>query len=203
LVDIANTIAFAPPSVASDLILKGKVPKFLIDNMFTLMLSMTKDDEKFIKGTPFAVKVRELRHITGTCWNDGTWSDLDDVLRLLRDSSGPIGFRRGCAEAHKLLQDSRYNSRSRNKAVDYIIRFIRNEISAIINKESCFEAKRNALNALADMGIASIEHGPTDAVVWSSSGTAFLNTTKMLFKDERDTLLHDMPSIPELSLLSL
>jgi len=195
LIEIATAVAFAPSNAASDLIRKGAAPVFLMDSMFKIMLTMSTEDAAHFKGDTFPTKVRELRQTTGECWNDQTWEDLDDISRLLRDFSGPISFRKGLEEIHRLLSTQAYDLTSRRQAEDYIIRFIQNEISGIVTQNSLFDTKRSALNALADIGIAVLETSAQLAIIWKPLDLALLKICKTLTKDEITLLVKDIPAL--------
>jgi hypothetical protein len=199
LIDISTAVAFSPPAIASNLVREGPVPRFLMESMLKTLEAGPSEFVVDYQKDVFAVKVRELRQVTGTCWNDQTWEGLDDVLRMLRDFSGPVGFRKGCEAIERQLQTPSYPMKKRQQAENHIIHFIRNEISAMVYPSTCFQTKRNALNALADIGISLLEGHGKVGNIWRALTKALFKICKKSSKDELATMTRDIPSIPRVA----
>lgn len=194
LIEIASSVAFTPPTVASDLIRKSKVPTYLMDSMFSILVTMAREDLAYFKGSKgkaLAVKAREIRQVTLECWGDNTWDTLDDVLRLLRELSGPVGYLRGCEAILKMIQDHSNVSRGE----DYIIRFMRYEVTALVTRDACFETKRNALNALAYIGFISFEVRPLPEAIWRPLYANMESICRALTKGDVASLIEEVPTV--------
>lgn len=195
LIDIATGIAFAPPSAVPDFVRRSPVPAYLMDNICRILKQMADVEIKWVVSEKtFVRKVRELRYTTGTCWNDQRWKTLDEVLRLVKHA-GAINFRKCCKMVREHLGPA-YKSPPRGihtTKEESVIKIIRNEISSCINKESCFDAKYNALNALADIGITLIEEKHS-GIIWGPLSAAMLRIGKVLMEEDRGRILETISS---------
>jgi hypothetical protein len=154
LIEIASAIAYAPQSKASDLVRTGKVPPYLINEMFKITDLMSDIDiKRVISEKAFVGKVRELRHEPRIFWTGNTWTALDDVLRVFKDP-GPVDFRR----IYQRIEDNASGSYARRKSVKWVVNIIHNEISGYLNGDTCFETRYNAMNVLIDIAALMLKH---------------------------------------------
>lgn len=188
LIEIATAVAFAPRSAVSNHVRGGRFPLFLIDHMYSILQPLSDLQIKIVVSEKsFVRKVKELRYTTGICWNDQQWKNLEEVLRLVKDL-GTIDFRTCYMDACKTLERRHtYQSGGSQTMEESIIKIIRYQITSCISNQSSYEAKYNALNALADIGISLIEEGIT-GIIWGPLSAGILRVVKNLKEDEKDRI---------------
>ncbi|PMD35954.1 hypothetical protein L207DRAFT_569355 [Hyaloscypha variabilis F] len=154
LIEIASAIAYAPQSTASDLVRTGRVPAFLIDEMYKVTELMSEVDVKrVIAEKAFVDKVRELRQRPQILWEGSTWNGLDDVLRVFKDP-GPVDFRR----IYQKIEDNIAASYGRRKSVKWAMSIIQADVSSYLKSDTCVETRYNAMNVLVDIVLLMQKH---------------------------------------------